>query len=85
MKELLMTHSPYDPHEISRRAKELYEQSIRARVETAENVGKLISIDIETGDYEIGDDNDLGAPRRLHARHPGASVYTLRHTRQFKH
>ena len=73
-----MPHPHYSSDEISRRGKELYEQSIRANVETAENIGRLVSIDIETGDYEIGDDGSLEAPRRLHARHPGAAVYTLR-------
>jgi len=47
-------------------------------VETEENIGKLISIDIETGEYEIGDDRSLAAPRSLQARHPGAALYTLR-------
>ena len=47
-------------------------------METEGNIGKLISIDVETGDYEIGDDADVDAPLRLHAKHPGAAVYTLR-------
>jgi hypothetical protein len=64
--------------EISRRGQKLYEQRIRAKVETPDNVGKLVSIDVETGDYEIGDDTSIDAPLRLHAKHPGAAVYTLR-------
>jgi hypothetical protein len=35
---------------------ELYENSIRLRVETPENIGKIVSINVETGEYEIGDD-----------------------------
>ncbi len=42
--------------EIARRGKELYQRTIRAKVETEENIGKIISINVETGDYEIGDD-----------------------------
>ncbi len=63
--------------EISRRGQELYEK-IREKLETEENIGKLVSIDVETGDYEIGDDTSIDAPLRLHAKHPGAAVYTLR-------
>ena len=43
-----------------------------------EDDGKFVAIDVETGDYEIGDDADVDAPLRLHAKHPGAAVYTLR-------
>ncbi|MBW4425789.1 MAG: hypothetical protein KME50_15400 [Nostoc desertorum CM1-VF14] len=35
--------------------KELYQKSIRAKVETQENIGKITSINVETGDYEIAD------------------------------
>jgi len=73
-----MGHPRLSSEEIERRGKELYEKGIRARVETPENIGKLVSIDVETGDYEIGDDTTIDAPLRLHARHPGAAVYTLR-------
>jgi hypothetical protein len=73
-----MAHPHFSSEEIARRGQELYEKSIRAKVETEENIGKLVSIDIETGDYEIGEDNSLEAPRRLHAKHPGAAIFTLR-------
>jgi hypothetical protein len=39
-----------------KRGKELYEKVIRAQVETPENIGKIISINVETGEYEIGED-----------------------------
>jgi hypothetical protein len=42
--------------EITQRGREVYENSIRQRVETSENIGKIISINVETGEYEIGDD-----------------------------
>ena len=73
-----MPHPRFSGEEIGRRGEELYEKSIRAQVETEENIGKLVSIDIETGDYEIGDDTSIDAPLRLHAKHPGAAIYTLR-------
>jgi len=74
----MMTHPRLSSEEIKRRGEEIYEQTIRSQVETTENIGKLVSIDIETGEYEIGDDRSLDAPRRLQAKHPGAAIYTRR-------
>jgi hypothetical protein len=68
----------FTSEEVVTRGKALYESEIRSHVETDENIGKLISIDIETGEYEIGDDRSLDAPRRLHSRHPDAAICTLR-------
>ena len=73
-----MPHPRFSSEEIGRLGKELYERNIRVQVETEANIGKLLSVDVETGDYEIGDDRSLDAPRRLHQKHPGAAVYTLR-------
>jgi hypothetical protein len=73
-----MPHPPLSDEEICERGQGLYEHGIRDKVETEENIGKLVSIDIGTGDFEIGDDSSIDAPLRLHARHPGAAVFTLR-------
>lgn len=72
-----MPHPRYSSVEITRRGQELYEQNIRNLIETQENLGKIISIDIETGDYEIGDDL-ISTGDRLFARHPGAALYGAR-------
>jgi hypothetical protein len=72
-----MGHPRFSLEEIGRRGQELYEKSIRPHVETEENIGKQIVIDIETGDYEI-DDDGLAASRRLLAKHPGAALYGAR-------
>jgi hypothetical protein len=42
--------------EITKRAEELYENKIRLLVEKTENIGKIISINVDTGEYEIADD-----------------------------
>ncbi|WP_353929311.1 hypothetical protein WJM97_13390 [Okeanomitos corallinicola TIOX110] len=39
--------------EVGKRAKELYENGIREQVETEENIGKMVIIDIETGEYAV--------------------------------
>lgn len=67
----------YSGEEIGRRGQEIYEQRLRALVETEDNVGKIISIDVESGDYEIADDL-LSAGRRLQQRHPDALMYGKR-------
>ncbi len=41
--------------EIGRRGQEIYESRLRALLETEENIGKIVSIDIDSGDYEIAD------------------------------
>lgn len=63
--------------EIGRRGQEIYENRLRALLETGENIGKIVSIDIESGDYEIADDLVI-AGRRLQLRHPDAKMYGKR-------
>ena len=63
--------------EIGRRGQEIYETHLRTLLETDENIGKIVSIDIESGDYEIADDLVI-AGRRLQQRHPAARIYGKR-------
>jgi hypothetical protein len=72
-----MMHPKLSSIEIARRGKSLYERTIRSKVEAVNNIGKLVSIDVETGDYEIGDDLVVTSSR-LHAKHPNAAVWTER-------
>jgi hypothetical protein len=72
-----MPHPNYSSQEIARRANELYDKDIRALVETDENIGKIISIDIETGDYSI-DADPIVAGRRLQAKNPNVAMYGKR-------
>ena len=37
---------------ISERGQEIYDLKLRTIVETEENIGKIISIDVESGDYD---------------------------------
>jgi hypothetical protein len=76
-RERTMIREQPGSEEMARGARALYDQSIRARVETAENIGKMVIIDLETGDYEI-DDTGIEAARRLQAKHPEASLYGIR-------
>jgi hypothetical protein len=67
-----------DVNEIGERGEELYATRLRPLVETEENMGKLIVIDVDSGDYEIGDEAGIEASLRLQARHPGGALYAIR-------
>ena len=64
------------PSDRERRAREIYER-LRPSIETPDRIGQMIVMDLETGDYEIGDRGD-DSSRRLQARHPGSRLYALR-------
>lgn len=63
--------------EVARRATDLYEGRIRAEVESPETIGKMVIIDIETGDYLIGE-NDLQAAHHLRKKNPTARLFGIR-------
>ncbi len=52
---------------------------LRPQIETPENIGRLILFDVDSGDYEIAND-DLGfeAANTVRERHPDANVFCLR-------
>ena len=75
----MMPHARLSSVEIDRRGQDLYENQIRPVVETEDNLGKLIVIDVETGDYEIDlDQNSLAMSKRMHTKHPGAALIQFR-------
>jgi len=72
-----MQQTQLSREEIGKRGEAMYEQSIRAQVETTENIGKMVIIDVETGDYEV-DELGLESARHLQAKHPDAVLYGKR-------
>jgi hypothetical protein len=71
-----MSYVDYTTDEVVRRGQALYEQAIRPIVE-ADNQGNYLVIDIETGNYEVGDDYGRLSDR-LHEKHPDAALYAMR-------
>lgn len=71
-----MPHPRFSREEIARRGDDLYERSIHTRVKDDFD-GKIVVMDIETGEYEIVDTMLEGADRLL-ARRPDATLYSLR-------
>jgi hypothetical protein len=72
----MATTAPQDDR-ISRIGHEIYETQLRETVETEANIGKLISIDIKSGDYEIAD-KLITAIHHLQARRPDAEIWSER-------
>ena len=66
----------YPKEELAERGQKLYESGIRQQVE-AGNEGKIVAIDIETGEFEV-DENVVPATNRLFERHPDAQPWIIR-------
>ena len=69
-----------EPHcskeEFARRGQAIYERNIRSHLK-ADDEGKFVAIDIETGVYEI-DRDDYAATEHLLIHHPNAQIWLLR-------
>ena len=64
--------------ELQNAGETLYESKIRALVDTDVNLGKLLALDIRSGDFEIDSDSTLAAAIRLRERQPNADIFGLR-------
>ena len=75
----------YSKEEFAQRGDELYESQIRSQVEV-DNQGKIVAIDLETGDFEV-DSSEVAACDRLEVRRPDAQIWIVRigsrHVRRF--
>ena len=70
-----MNASDYPREVVVSRGKAIYQQ-LRDKVEP-EHKGRILAIDVKTGDYEI-DDKVAVALDRVRAKNPDAMVYCLR-------
>ena len=66
----------YSKEEFAWRGQAIYEQRVRSQVEEG-NRGRIVAIDIETGELEVGDD-PLAASDQLFARCPDAQPWLIR-------
>ena len=73
----------YSKEEFAHRGQALYERCVRAQVERV-NRGRIVAVDIETGEFEVGDDA-VAASGRLLARCPEAQPWCVRIGRRAMH
>jgi hypothetical protein len=66
----------YSKEEFAKRGHEIYENRIRSLV-AVEHDGKIVAIDIETGEFEIAEES-LIAAKQLLARCPDAQIFGMR-------
>ena len=62
--------------EMARLGKQIYERDIRPHVE-ADHHGEIVAIDVDSGDYAVGD-MAVTAAERLRERRPHAQVWLMR-------
>jgi hypothetical protein len=62
---------------LSKQAHRVYEEHVRPVVETEENIGKILVLDVDSGEYEI-DDMGIEPAHRLRAKNPNARLYGFR-------
>lgn len=70
---VIMPYTGHTTEEIARRGRAIYEREIRHEVEPTQ-AGRFLVVDVESGDYEVADE-DLVASERLLERRPGALLY----------
>lgn len=70
------TEPRHTPDELARLGGQILDQQVRPALQPADN-GKFVAIDVETGDYEI-DEDDYTAVARLRSRKPAADVWLMR-------
>ena len=77
MSTLPLSNDSLNPgNDVASRGQAIYDEKIRHLVEPAEK-GKLVVIDVDSGDYEV-DSNHAAAVGRLKARRPGVITFTVR-------
>jgi hypothetical protein len=63
--------------EVAQRAKQFYDQGICQEVEHGDNIGKMIVINAETGEYGI-DESGVESILMLKQKNPNARLFTMR-------
>lgn len=72
METILLSHE-----QVAQIAEHLYNTKIRQQVESEDNIGKMIIIDVATGNYEVNK-NGLVAARILNEKNPNARLFGIR-------
>lgn len=78
-----MEEPDHTAQEIARRGREIYERYIRREVEH-DHDGEFLVVDITTGDYAVGEDDDEVFDR-VETRNPDGLFYLMRVGRKAAH
>jgi len=81
--ETMATRPNYSKEEFARRGDHIYERHVRPSI-SVQDEGKFVVVDIETGSFEI-DEDELKAADRLVARQPGAQLWLTRIGSRYAH
>ncbi len=73
---MTMQSLQYSEEEFAHRGQSWYETQVRSQVDP-EHRGEIVAIDVETGEFELGE-NTLSAAKHLLARLPGAQMWFIR-------
>jgi hypothetical protein len=63
--------------EVVAAGEKLYQERIRSVVEIPSNIGKMLTLDVETGEYRIGI-NSVEGGLELKQKRPASRLFTLR-------
>lgn len=74
---MMATLEKYAKGDVAEIGTRIYNERIRPQVETDENIGKLLMVDIHTGDWVMGTDR-LEMAGRAFAKNPDAVLFGLR-------
>jgi len=72
---MLVRQPRYSKEEFAQLGDAMYETLVRPQVE-AGNHGKIVAIDLETGNFEV-DESEIAACNRLESRHPDAQIWIV--------
>jgi hypothetical protein len=76
MKNMLETIF-WTTEEVVTAGERMYEEKIKSVVEIPTNIGKMLTLDVETGEYRIGD-NSIEGGLELKQKRPASRLFTLR-------
>jgi hypothetical protein len=76
MRVMPTTNPSRTPDELARLGSEVFARTVKPSLRPADD-GKFAAVDVDTGDFEL-DDDDYTAVARLRARRPAAEVWIER-------
>lgn len=74
---MISSSRAFTKEEIARRGNEIYNNDVRPLVESEQNKGKFVLIDIESGVWEM-DADEMKASRRMEGHSANAQIWMVR-------